>query len=326
MKNTASRWTRPCLRLLPRISGIIGGFLRIVSRWLGSNKLRDSWGLTDDESAVLKTMGAESGIEFWSPSSIKRTSRVRYRTHGNGCKQETPTRNPGNLEQRGLITYREFSDEYRIWQGSDFDLHGAIDLSRAEGKELSLLQLLEVTSELEPAVAGRHSQQTGILRVFERVYVDAETFNGALDIPDAWDGRVLLATEAVDLKTFNVTGKKPVMILESGSVAGLKDEALEVYALDKALARALASNVDWVALQELKERKHVAQQQLNRAVFDSWTANTVTIHVATAPDAKTGGFQKLRKSSRTLSSTLSDLCDSFYPQPEGGERDARQEK
>ncbi len=287
-----------------------------VSRWLEiENKLRDSWGLTDEESAVLKTMGVLNLVSSSGPlRASKGLLEFAIAPMGTAASKKRLHEILRSLEERGLITYREFSDEYRIWQGSDFDLHGAIDLSRAEGKELRLLQLLEVTSELEPAVAGRHSQQTGILRVFERVYVDAETFNGALDIPDAWDGRVLLATEAVDLKASNVTGQKPVMILESGSVEGLKDKALEVYALDKALTRALASNVDWVALQELKERKHVAQQQLNRAVFDSWTANTVTVHIATAPDTKTGGFQKLRKSSRTLSSTLSDLCDSFYPQ------------
>ena len=70
------------------------------------------------------------------------------------------------LQDKGLITYREYSDEYRIWQGSDYDLRASVELAKTAYRNRGLAALLREAVELDPQVAGRSSQKHGTLRLF----------------------------------------------------------------------------------------------------------------------------------------------------------------
>ena len=286
-----------------------------VSRWIEiENRLRDTWGLEPLEEAVLKSMGV---LNLMSSSGTLRASRplleFALNPHEESTRRNQIRKALVNLEKRGVITYREFSDEYRIWQGSDFDLHGAIDVARSEGRHLSLSKLLRETVELPPAVAGRHSQQGGILRVFDRVFVDRETFHEALQCPAEFDGRVLLATDSIATKEFSgELLEVPILLVSPSKLDGLCDLALEAFALQLVINRAQAGEVDWVARRELSERLAAARLELNTRVFETWLPdNSQWQYLFKHPSRKSIAAKALGKGG-TVSSYLSDVADEVY--------------
>ena len=76
----------------------------------------------------------------------------------------------GRLENASIIHHRHYSHEYRVWQGSDFDLQGAWQAAAAGLAELSLADLLNDLAPLPPIVARRASIATGTLRSFTPVF------------------------------------------------------------------------------------------------------------------------------------------------------------
>ena len=288
-----------------------------VSRWIEiENRLRDTWGLNALEEAILKSMGV---LNLMSSSGTLRASKslleFALNPHDDSSRRREIHKALVNLETRGVITYREFSDEYRIWQGSDFDLHGAIDVAKSEGRSLSLVELLKKTVELPPAVAGRHSQQGGILRVFDRAFVDSPTFQNSLQVGEGFDGRVLLATEPIEIKDFSGgLPELPTLLVSPSELDGISDLALETFGLRLALQRAQASEVDWVARRELSERLAATRQELNARVFDAWLPeNSKWQYLVTGRSSASLAAKTLRKGG-TVSSYLSEVADEVYSQ------------
>lgn len=78
------------------------------------------------------------------------------------------------LEQVSIIQFRRYSREFRVWQGSDFDLHGALRQATAEQSSRSLPDLLNELAALPPVVARRASIETGTFRRFTPAFTSAE--------------------------------------------------------------------------------------------------------------------------------------------------------
>ena len=286
-----------------------------VSRWTEiENRLRDTWGLEPLEEAVLKSMGV---LNLMSSSGTLRASRplleFALNPHDDSSRRDHIRSALANLEKRGVITYREFSDEYRIWQGSDFDLHGAIDVAKSEGRKLSLSELLGQTVELPPAVAGRHSQQGGVLRVFDRVFVDKEGFQEAIQGSADFDGRVLLATGPIAVREFSgELMDLPVLFATPSNLDGLRDLALEAFALQLVLNRDQATEVDWVARRELSERLAAARVELNSRVFETWLPDNSQWQFLSKDPARGSIAAKTLSQGGTVSSYLSEVSDEVY--------------
>ncbi|WP_432746125.1 hypothetical protein ABXJ76_08800 [Methylobacter sp. G7] len=81
----------------------------------------------------------------------------------------------GNLQKKSIINYRKFSSEYRIWEGSDFDLDIALQETMQQLDRFNLAETLTRRNKLAPVVARKYSIQNGTLRVFSPFYVDADT-------------------------------------------------------------------------------------------------------------------------------------------------------
>ncbi|WP_295880871.1 hypothetical protein [uncultured Thiohalocapsa sp.] len=78
------------------------------------------------------------------------------------------------LQAASIIHFRGFAQEFRVWQGSDFDLHGALEQAAAEQNERSLADTLNALAPLPPVVARRASIETGTLRSFQVRFTSAE--------------------------------------------------------------------------------------------------------------------------------------------------------
>ena len=76
------------------------------------------------------------------------------------------------LEQAALIQLRRYSGEYRVWQGSDFDLQGALQQALLEYRAYPLAETLNRLQPLQPIIARRASITTGTLRRYEPVFTD----------------------------------------------------------------------------------------------------------------------------------------------------------
>ena len=286
-----------------------------ASRWLEiENRLRDTWGLDETETAVLKAMGV---LNLVSSSGTLRASKPLLEFALNPSAQSKQTREIRkalkSLEKRGIITYRDFSDEYRVWQGSDYDLHGSIEVARAEAQGLSLVEVLNRTVELSPAVAGRHSQQRGTLRVFDKVFVDKSVLSAVLEVGEEFDGRILLATQPLQVKEIaSIKSSKPIVCAIPDDVEGVRGLAVEVRALAVAIERARDSEADWVALRELSERLSIARLELNQRVFEAWLPrNSQWISTVVS---QAGGSTKVISlpPEGTVSSHLSIVSDDNY--------------
>ena len=81
----------------------------------------------------------------------------------------------GALKEQSLITYRKHAQEYRIWQGSDFDMDAAVNKEIEKMARFRLVDELNQHSALPPIVAHKHAIQTGNLRRLDLYFVDAES-------------------------------------------------------------------------------------------------------------------------------------------------------
>ena len=80
------------------------------------------------------------------------------------------------LEKQSVITYRKYSGEYRVWQGSDFDLEEALQVERSNLGKFALAAELNKSNTMLPIVARRYTIENGALRFFQPAFIDAVSF------------------------------------------------------------------------------------------------------------------------------------------------------
>lgn len=262
-----------------------------ASRWLEiERRIRDSVGITDRQTRTLKTIGV---LNLTSSGGTLRASRNQLRLLL-GSEVEADLE---ELNALGLITYRRFADEWRVWQGSDYDIQGSIDLARREILGLPLADLLNQCISLPPTVASRHSQDTGVLRLYAQTFDDL----GTGETPEAGPEVDGLVVYNVSRSVTVVTApRKPLVACTAEDPETLLDPALEVVALNRALER--ARDADHVARAELQERFAGAMQLLEEQVRRTW-----------GPDSSwelVGHGELLGKAG--LSAVLSEASDAVY--------------
>ena len=84
--------------------------------------------ISADELALLKTVGL---INLLGSRGNIRASEATLSSVFN----EKTTKSLNALKKHSAIVHRKFNNEYRVWQGSDFDLEGALQdqLNQLEG-------------------------------------------------------------------------------------------------------------------------------------------------------------------------------------------------
>jgi hypothetical protein len=296
-------------------AGLVG-VTASASRWLEiDTRIRDALGIGEPSQRVLKTVGL---LNLVSAGGSLRASRavvcaaVADGSPGIRDHREVAARLV-ELEKSGLLTWRDFADEYRVWQGSDFDLKTAIHLGRRRMLDQSPATVLSRVLPLDPLVAARHSHQTGTLRAFERGWVDAEVESiAALTALDRGDGLALyvLGPEPPTVAVRGMPGAKPVAFVVSPDTAELVDAAREVAAIDEVLASGGDVDADWVARRELLERRVEARLTLDREFQSAYSSATGSTWHWTKPIGRK--WKALAASSP--SAVLSTIADVWYDQ------------
>ena len=207
-----------------------------ASRWVEiDTRIRDTQGLNAVQRQVLKTVGL---LNLVSTGGSLRASReiVEYAMSGHVDGVDVVASTLRDLEARGVLTFRDFADEYRVWQGSDVDLKGAVSAARARLREDPADLVLRRALALEPVVAARHAHQTGTLRVFDRQWFATLSGVHGLSSADRADGLLAHAIDPASVATRDDDFVKPVVVVTSTQSAALHASALDLVAIDDVLA------------------------------------------------------------------------------------------
>lgn len=289
-----------------------------ASRWLEiETVLREATGLSAAERQVLKTVGvlnllSQGGPLRAHPGVLDYATPSLGRTAG-----ETPSTLLAGLVARGLMTYRGFADEYRLWQGSDLDLARIVndEVDELTGQPTSVL--LTGRHQMPPAIASRHTQQVGMIRYFDTAFADGTQTRVPAAEPGA-DGLLVYwlgsadAADKVEIDAVDLERHLPVIIATTTGHTAITEAVLELVAVEKALERPDVSS-DRVARRELQERAAQARRRLDDLLAQHLRPNAPGSSYQRASWTRRAGFTLTDLApSRSLSGLLSDVCDDAY--------------
>lgn len=271
------------------------------ARWL-EIEARINEALVDDEDLeLLKIIGVLNLVSGNGPLRAS-PAIVAFAADMTEQRAAEVRRRLSNLCERGVLAFRSFADEYRLWNGTDFDVSGSIAEARELLSAASAAQLLTDAAGHAPVIAGRHSQETGILRYFDVSFVDPDSEVPAP--PSSADG-LLVYVAGVGQLPLAPDQKRPVVFVRSEHVNEPLAAALELAAIRRVLRdRAADLANDWVARRELQERAAQARVEV-----------TLRVSAAFAPGRKGVRWScngQSVTSRRGPSGALSVVCDRVF--------------
>jgi len=167
------------------------------------------------------------------------------------------------LSERSVVTYRKYNGEYRVWQGSDFDLAAALQDQRDELGRIELAKLLNERAVIAPIVARRHAIQTGTLRYFHTQFADAVS---AAEAPEIHLPTLLLclaetrdAEDQFAAVSRNQESQSQLITAVVPNAMTIRRAVTEVIAYERVQRQYSEVNNDPVAARELKDRLSFAK-------------------------------------------------------------------
>ena len=271
----------------------------VSGRWTEiATRLRDAHGLTPAQRRLAKAVAllnlvSTTGTFRASAAILARTDRDTDKTLA-------------ELAQSSIVTYRDFADEYRIWQGTDVDINLLLDSARQRVGQRPLSEILSEIDRPQPVVAAKHSAMHDVLRVFRRRYANSSEQIEPLDAFSRFDGEVLLLVDSKsDMPSITRpwAGAKPIVAAIPGDASALDTAAREVAAVHVALDDSSVTD-DWVARRELSERLAQTQSALDRALTGAFSSDSCRWVLLVPEERELRGGRG--------SAALSDAADGVY--------------
>lgn len=261
--------------------------------------------LDPDSRAALKTIAILNLIANSGPYKASRALVIAALVNSPDDESEISRWNRvlDELESKRYVSYRRSLDEYRMWEGSEFDTDAAVQ-NQIKLEARPLAALLNECAPLPALVAQRHSYATGTLRYFERAYVDLPSL-GTPDCRSPFSDGLLLywvGTEVPPQVPAHTPDGRPVVLLVPESVKSLRARAEELVALKQVL-RMPQLQSDGVARRDVAARIDLASKELEKANRDAFEPTRTKIIVE-------GRRRALGHAA--LNAHLSELCDRTY--------------
>jgi len=163
-----------------------------------------------------------------------------------------------SLIDNSVLQFRKFSNEYRVWQGSDFDLDAAV---RDEIGQIGRFNLADAINNRKPLlaiVARKHTIETGALRYFTPFFADLISIQTETEI----EGQQRIVFCLVESKNELQKIQKEIVtqVAESDLVAfcynapQLREAVAEVLALHRVEQNCPELQTDPIAQKEFKDR------------------------------------------------------------------------
>ena len=279
-------------------------------------RIDEARGLTELELQVLKSLGVlnllSGGERLVASAAVIEEAMVG--PGGNAKARRGIRAMLDRLTERSLVAYRDFAGEYRVWEGSDFDMGGHVGAAReqlaagSKSNEL-LLQILADARPLRAAVARRHSQHHHVLRYFECRYEQTAPGKDIEGRSEDADGLVLYVladgTAPRSLPTKTSDGR-PLIAVWSAHGGGVRDAAFDFAAARAVLAGAPELERDAVAKREMRHRVAALQSKLNDRVDEAFDPRRKGVYWFVS------GKRRKARSAAEFSRLLSELCDERY--------------
>jgi hypothetical protein len=247
---------------------------------------------------LLNIIGVQAGfkaskkiIEFCSSSKRAATLSTNY------------------LTKKSVIQFRKFSNEFRVWQGSDFDLDSAVQDEIGQIGRFDLSETLEQLQPLQPIVAHRHTIEKVVLRYFIPWFVDVQNYK-RIQPKGSQQRLIFCLTESVDEIAIAQTDVISyfeeldiVAICSNGDQ--LRQAVGDVLALKRVEQNSPELNSDPIAKKEFKDRLSAAekfQDDLLSVLLES-------------PEASQWYWREDRiviQNKRSLQQQLSSILDTIY--------------
>ena len=279
--------------------GIAGSSGLQAGRWMEIvTRLRDAHGLSATESELAKSIAVLNLVG--ASGTVRASSAVLAQV----SERAGPTLKV--LEDRGLITYRAFADEYRIWNGSDIDVRRFTEHAAASLAKVPLIEVLARFDAPTPVIAARHSAEHDTLRVFTRRYASSSETVVPPDPFSEADGELLLVVDSISgcpaIEASDLS--KPVVAAVPTILDRLNVAARSLAAIHQVLEMPEIAT-DWVARSELGEQLAAAEAQFNEALVSTFDTDHCIWYLLA-----TGGPEPLSAGRGTAA--LSAAADSAY--------------
>ena len=213
------------------------------------------------------------------------------------------------LENKSLITYRKHNDEYRVWQGSDFDLEDALN------KELDQFEDFDIANELNnlvkpvPLVAKKYSIQSHTLRYFKTSYISDISFSLLNEENYPTEPELFIVLNQNKVKTKDLKEKysklpKNILVIDVNSKEKFEGNAKELKALRNIYLNSEKITNDPIAKKEISSQiDHLERMLKNGLKFITQSTDLSWIHQG----------KKLKiKNVLDIQSHLSNILEDIY--------------
>lgn len=289
-----------------------------AGRWIEiDGRISEAHGLADEDQQILKTVGLLNLID--SSGALRASADMVLFALSDPTETLDDARRKAvlarlkQLEEDGFLVERKFSDEYRVWRGTDIKLQERIEQIISQCDDRAVVRL--IASRLPAAVAaGRHSQRTGMLRHFiTEVSAPGSTPPTTPDVEAAADGLLLFHLgSAKDVP--KIGGPLPAAVGTTDQAPAVLEAGKHLLALEELLTD---SSLDAVARGEVTERAGQAASKLAAVISEAFAParSGTTWHLMspkTGRDTLTRHETPLR--ARSLAGVVSAACEEIYNQ------------
>ncbi|WP_040801755.1 ATP-binding protein [Nocardia higoensis] len=288
-----------------------------ATRWIEVDmRIREANGLPEADQDIVKTVGVLNLID--SDGVLSATAPMIHFALHNPTEVADPDaflalqERLADLVGRGLLVHREFSGEYRVWQGTDVDIDGRLKEIVAHLDEASVIRRLG-NFVPQAFVAGRHSQVTGMMRVFYSAVSGPETnrVTAPDNLREPADG-LLIFHLGTDADRPTVDSSLPVLVGTTPDPKTVVATATYLVAL-KELSN--EHDLDHVARREITERIVQAEAELLELVQEAFyppssQATWCLWHSGIAPAEEPAASGLV---ARSLNGLVSLACEAVYP-------------
>jgi hypothetical protein len=289
-----------------------------ASRWLEVDyRLNEAHGLSKDDQDTLKVVGILNLVDV---DGIMRATPAMIQFALHDPPDASDTDRFTALQERlqrlvddGFLVHRSYSNEYRVWQGSNVDIDARVKENAVRitaGDVISYLS--KHLGRVLPAavVAGAHSQRTGMLRYCRTaISHHGEKLDGPEAAQDPADGMMIYHLGAPEIRPI-INSELPVLIGTTKDPAAILHAGITLVALEELLDD---NTIDHVAAREVEERIALISQDISKRLDEGFNPRSpqATWHMwKKGTDVSAAPGTVIRR--RSYAALVSAVCDDVY--------------
>ncbi len=283
-------------------------------RWIEINTIISSRnGISPEKRILLKTIGVLNLLSSL-PGIVASEDMIHATLFTNYYKKKSLVKSMlHDLVQEKILLFRGYAREYRLWEGSDFELDREVLEARGRVALRPVSETLEEMASRPRLVAARHSFQTGTLREFAVRWCTEDNLSSVKENPrakDDGDGTIwlMLGRGRMPGNLSEITKSDcPVIIGHAPCLEQVRQLMLEAAACQEA-CNAPQLERDGVARREARYRAAQATQSVLTFLDEVFSPGT-----GSALWFAEGKLAEIHN-QQELSALASDLCDRIYYQ------------